>query len=111
MTDLIAKVLFWACLLPAGSFVAFYAAYSRWWATGVGRIIMGLLITIIYITGLSLVRNLLGDFPGEDVFRIAGYLAINISLWHMVWTLRRIQRSTSKHPLKKKRHHESKDDE
>lgn len=103
MTDLIAKALFWACMLPASAFIGFYAAYSKWWITDIGRIIMGLCLSIVYMTGLSLARNALGDFPGEDVFRIVGYLAINIGLWHMVWTLRKIQNSTGRHPLKKKR--------
>lgn len=98
--DLTAKALFWACGIPAAVFVGLYAARSKWWITDIGRIIMGLCVSIAYITGLSLIRNQIGAFPGENVFRIVGYLAINIGLWHMVWTLHRIQASTSKHPLK-----------
>lgn len=99
MTDWIARILFWGCMVPAVTFVVLYAAFSKWWVTGIGRIIMGLCVTIAYMTGLSLARFLLGNFPGEDVFRIVGYLAINIGLWHMVYTLRRIQADTRKHPV------------
>lgn len=101
--DLAAKALFWACGIPAAAFVTLYAARSKWWITDIGRIIMGLCISIAYMTGLSLVRFIVGEFPGENALRIVGYLAINIGLWHMVWTLHRIQSSTKKHPLKPRR--------
>lgn len=100
MIDSAARILFWACMAPSIVFVVLYAAFSKWWVTDIGRIIMGLFVALAYITGLSLMRALIGSFPGEDVFRIVGYLAINIGLWHMVFTLRRIQKSTKKHPLK-----------
>ena len=98
LSDWIAKGLFWACILPSAVFVSLYAARSRWWVTDIGRIIMGLCLSLTYMTGLSLVRFVLNDFPGEDIFRIVGYLAINIGLWHMVATLVRIQKETRNAP-------------
>lgn len=98
LTDWIAKGLFWACIFPAVTFVSLYALRSKWWVTAVGRIIMGLFLSLAYMTGLSLVRFVLDDFPGEDIFRIVGYLAINIGLWHMVATLLRIQKATRDAP-------------
>ena len=98
LSDWIAKGLFWACMLPAVVFVMLYGLRSRWWVTAIGRIIMGLSMSLTYITGLSLVRFSLEDFPGEDVLRFAGYLAINIGLWHMVLTLTRIQKATRNAP-------------
>lgn len=98
LSDWIAKGLFWACILPSAVFVSLYAARSRWWVTDIGRIIMGLCLSLAYMTGLSLARFALGDFPGEDVFRIVGYAAINIGLWHMVLTLARIQKATRNAP-------------
>lgn len=98
LSDWIAKGLFWACMLPAATFITLYALWSKWWVTDIGRIIMGLCLSLAYMTGLSLARFALGNFPGEDVFRIAGYLAINIGLWHMVATLRRIQKATRNAP-------------
>lgn len=98
LSDWIAKGLFWACMFPAAAFVSLYAWRSRWWVTDIGRIIMGLCLSLTYMTGLSLARFILDDFPGEDVFRIVGYLAINIGLWHMVATLLRIQKATSNAP-------------
>ena len=98
LTDWIARGLFWACMFPAVVFVLLYALRSRWWVTDIGRIIMGLCLSLAYMTGLSLARFALGNFPGEDVFRIAGYLAINIGLWHMVLTLARIQKATRNAP-------------
>ena len=98
LTDWIAKGLFWAFMFPAATFVSLYALRSRWWVTDIGRIIMGLCMSLTYVAGLSLVRFIFNDFPGEDVFRIAGYLAINIGLWHMVATLLRIQNATRNAP-------------
>ena len=98
LTDWIARGLFWACMFPAAAFVLLYALRSRWWVTDIGRIVMGLCLSLTYMTGLSLVRFVLDDFLGEDVFRIAGYLAINIGLWHMVVTLLRIQNTTRNTP-------------
>ena len=98
LTDWIAKGLYWSFMFPAATFVSLYALRSRWWVTGIGRIIMGLCMSLTYITGLSLARFSLDDFPGEDVLRIAGYLAINIGLWHMVATLLRIQKETRDAP-------------
>ena len=98
LTDWIARGLFWACMFPAAAFVLLYALRSRWWVTDIGRIVMGLCLSVTYMTGLSLARFILDDFPGEDVFRIAGYLAINIGLWHMVATLLRIQNTTRNTP-------------
>ena len=98
LTDWIARGLFWACMFPAAAFVLLYALRSRWWVTDIGRIVMGLCLSVTYMTGLSLVRFVLDDFLGEDVFRIAGYLAINIGLWHMVVTLLRIQNTTRNTP-------------
>lgn len=100
VSDWVARSLFWLCMVPSVTFVVLYAGFSKWWITDIGRIIMGLFVSIIYITVLSLVRFVFGDFPGEDVFRIVGYLAINIGLWHMVATLHRIQKGENKHPLK-----------
>lgn len=106
LSDWIAKGLFWACMLPAVVFVVLYGLRSRWWVTDIGRIIMGLCMSLTYMTGLSLVRFALEDFPGEDVFRIAGYLAINIGLWHMVLTLTRIQKATRNTPETERVKHE-----
>ena len=98
LTDWIARGLFWACMFPAAAFVLLYALRSRWWVTDIGRIVMGLCLSVTYMTGLSLVRFVLDDFLGEDVLRIAGYLAINIGLWHMVVTLLRIQNTARNTP-------------
>ena len=98
LTDWIARGLYWLSMFPVATFVLLYALRSRWWVTDTGRIIMGLCISLTYVTGLSLVRFIFNDFPGEDVFRIAGYLAINIGLWHMVLTLTRIQKATRNVP-------------
>ena len=94
LADWIAKGLYWSSMFPAAVFVLMYALRSRWWVTEIGRIIMGLVMSVAYMTGLSLARFIFGNFPGVDVLRIAGYLSINVGLWYMVVALAHIQKET-----------------
>lgn len=99
VTDWIARILFWLCGVEACVFVVRYALYSKWWVTDVGRMLMGLFVSMAYICLLSAVRFFAGNFPGEDVFRIVGYLAIAIGICYMIRSLYRIQTEPRKHPL------------
>ena len=94
-TDFIARALFYASALPAALFAFSYGAFSRWWVTDIGRILMGLIVSLLYIIGLSLAKSMFGDFPGRDIARIVGYTAILVGLWHMFFALRRIQKSST----------------
>lgn len=86
-------VLLAACALVLALFVGFYLALSRWRATSVGQIVMGLCIALLATLSIGLSRSMFGDWPGIDIVRTAVYLFMFGGLVRLFGTLRRIQRT------------------
>lgn len=93
--------LLYTAWVPLTLFIYSYARWSRWWATGVGRMMMSLAVGLWAIISLSLSRFIFrDDWYGLDIVRLVIYLAMNIVFWSMFITLRNVQKPASKHPLK-----------
>lgn len=82
-----------ACATVLALFIGFYMALSRWTSTSVGRIVMGLCISLEAILLIGFSRSMFGQWPGIDVVRCIVYAAMLAGLIHLLVTLRHIQRT------------------
>lgn len=81
------------CAVVLAAFIGFYMALSRWTSTSVGRIVMGLCISLEAILLIGFSRSMFGQWPGVDLVRCIVYAAMLAGLIHLLTTLRRIQRT------------------
>lgn len=85
----------WAVTLsfpPALLFVIYYAAFSPWRSTVVGRSLMYQSIGMVVVTGVVIASIWLGEYEGRGVVRFIGYSILTITLWRMFFTLRHYQK-------------------
>lgn len=103
MNDLLALgpgLLLYTAGIPLALFLGYYLVWSRWWANVVGRILVALAGSLLAVIVISITKNVFGEWPGIAVVRFVVYAAMNLSFWSLFITLRNIQKSTRKHPLK-----------
>lgn len=100
LLDLGPGLLLYTAGIPLALFLGYYLMWSRWWTTVVGRVLVALAASLVAIIVLSITKRIWGEWPGIDVVRFIVYTAMNLSFWSLFVTLRGIQKSTSKHPLK-----------
>lgn len=97
LTDYIAV----SALLPLSLFVYYYARYSPWRATPIGRTMMYKNLSFIAVFSVIALGLFLGDaYPGRDTLRFIVYTTVVIMFWVNFITLRRVQVefSTAKYP-------------
>lgn len=79
------------CTLSLG-FVAVYAARSKWRATVAGRALLYSMASIGALTFQVLLSVWLGtEYPGRAVIRPILYIAVTLTLLHLLVTLIRVQ--------------------
>lgn len=103
MNDLLALgpgLLLYTAGIPLALFLGYYLTWSRWWTTVVGRILVALAASLVAVILISITKNIFGEWPGIDMVRFGVYAAMNLSFWSLFFTLRAIQKSTTKHLLK-----------
>lgn len=87
-----AAILLYAAILPLGLFVFYYGTRSKWWTTPLGKIVMGLLVSILAMLTIGLVARVF-DPEWLNLVRFVVYGAMNVGLWHFLWVLRVTQRT------------------
>lgn len=87
------RVALYAGAIPLTGFIVSYATRSRWTATDVGRIIMGLAVSLDAVMVIGLSNLVWGEWPGLHTTRLLAYTAVTGALCHLYVTLRRIQRT------------------
>lgn len=103
MSDLLALgpgLLLYTAGIPLVLFLGYYLLKSKWWATDLGRILVALSASLSAVIAISISKNLFGEWPGINIVRWVVYPSMNLAFWSLFVTLRKIQKSTSKHPLK-----------
>lgn len=93
-SDFMTNPLFWAyalVMLPFFLFVIFYAAKSPWNATGAGRALMILAVTLNVVLINTLLSIAFGDYVWKDVVRIVVIGGSLISGWYLLITLVKLQ--------------------
>lgn len=91
--EILWRALLLSISIPLTMFVIYYAALSTWWVTAIGRILMGLAVAmdLMLLVGLSAI--ILGPWPGLNILRITLYASMQVGAWHLLLTLRKIQRT------------------
>ncbi|WP_434177098.1 putative phage holin [Brachybacterium conglomeratum] len=85
-------ILLYTSIIPVGLFVFYCGTRSKWWATPLGRVIMGLLLSILAVLTIGLVARVF-DPEWLNLVRFFVYGAMNVGLWHFLWVLRVTQRT------------------
>lgn len=89
---LYAAIILYAAIVPLGLFIFYYGTRSQWWVTPLGRVVLGLLLSILAMLGIGLVAFVFDPW-WLNIVRAVVYGAMNIGLWHFLWVLRTTQRT------------------
>lgn len=100
LLDLGPGLLLYTAGIPLALFWGYYLILSKWWASAIGRILMALSTSLLAIIVISISKNVFGEWPGIELVRLLIYTGMNISFWSLFISLRTIQKSPKKHPLK-----------
>lgn len=89
---LYAAIILYSAIVPLGLFVFYYGTRSQWWVSPLGRVVLGLLVSILAMLSIGLVAYVF-DPEWLNIVRAVVYGAMNVGLWHFLWVLRTTQRT------------------
>lgn len=90
---LYAACVLYASIIPLALFLGYYTTRSKWRANPIGRIIVGLLVSLLAVMLIGLVSYVFD--PGWlDLVRVVVYGFMHVGMWHLFITLRSVQRTS-----------------
>lgn len=89
--SLAAAIVCYGALIPLTIFICLYGFRSAWRSTPVGKIIMGLALSVFAILAIGATAFLF-DPQFLNIIRVVVYSLMNVGLIHLVWVLVKVQR-------------------
>ena len=107
MSDLAVIALNALTLAPFLACAVAYGWRSPWHRSAIGRVIMGLLMSLCAVLVLAIIVRALGiNDPVAMVLRLAALSLVNLAGWALLWQIIALQRSrNSDHPKRRATDH------
>lgn len=96
--DHIATLLVVVAAVPANLFPLAYGLGSPWYRSPLGRALMTQSTGIALLIDVTMLRYVLGDYPGRDAIRIAIYGLVTAGLYLQFVALLKTQRTRRRTP-------------